>query len=97
MKNSLFIAFQQEKTMPHSCLSHVMRKPVYAYVNNKGADQPANLHSLISTFVVRCLDRLIPLLAISEISSLLLVCVAEQLGLSFTGLKTGFVVTSLIL
>ena len=26
------------------------------YVNNKGADQPAHPHSLISTFVVRCLD-----------------------------------------
>ena len=31
-----------------------MRKP---YANNKkGTDQSAHLHSLISTFVVRCLD-----------------------------------------
>ena len=29
------------------------------YANNKGADQPAHLHSLISTFVVRCLDSII--------------------------------------
>ena len=46
------------------------------YVNNKGKDQPAHLHSLISTFVVRCLDSIIPLLAIAEISSLYLVSVA---------------------
>ena len=29
------------------------------YVNNKGADQPAHTRSLISTFVVRCLDSII--------------------------------------
>ena len=28
------------------------------YVNNKGADQPAHLCSLISTFVVHCLDSI---------------------------------------
>ena len=28
------------------------------YVHNKGADQPAHPHSLISTFVVRCLDSM---------------------------------------
>ena len=27
-----------------------------SYVNNKGADQPAHPRSLISAFVVRCLD-----------------------------------------
>ena len=41
-----------------------------AYANNKGADQPAHPRSLISTFVVRFLDSIIPLLAISEISRL---------------------------
>ena len=30
----------------------------YAYANNKGADQPVHPHSLISTFVVRCLDSI---------------------------------------
>ena len=40
-----------------------------SYANNKGADQPAHPHSLISTFVARCLDSKIPLLAIAEISS----------------------------
>ena len=38
------------------------------YGNNKGADQPAHPHSLISTFVVCCLDSILPLLAIAEIS-----------------------------
>ena len=33
------------------------------YANNKGADQPAHPRSLISTFVVRSLDRKIPVVA----------------------------------
>ena len=37
------------------------------YANNKGADQPAHTRSLISAFVVRCLDSIIPLLAKSKI------------------------------
>ena len=49
-------------------MSHVMTKPVLPYANNKGADQPAHPRSLISVFVVRCLDSIIPLLAIAEIS-----------------------------
>ena len=39
------------------------------YANNKGADQPAHPRSLISTFVFRCLDSIIPLVSKSEISS----------------------------
>ena len=41
-----------------------------SYANNKGADQPAHPRSLISAFVVRCLDSIILLLAIAEISRL---------------------------
>ena len=41
-----------------------------AYANNKGADQPAHSHSLISTFFVRCLDSVIPTLVKSKISKL---------------------------
>ena len=37
------------------------------YANNKGADQPAHSRSLISTFVVRCLDSMICILAISKV------------------------------
>ena len=43
-------------------MSNVMRKPVLQYANNKGVNQPAHPHSLISAFVVRCLDSIIPLL-----------------------------------
>ena len=42
-----------------------MRKPFMPYANNKGADQPAHPRSLISAFVVRCLDSVIPLVSIS--------------------------------
>ena len=41
-------------------MSSVMRKPALPYANNKGADQPAHPRSLISAFVVRCLDNIIP-------------------------------------
>ena len=40
------------------------------YANNKGADQPVHPRSLIGTFVVDCLDSIISLVSISEISSL---------------------------
>ena len=63
------------------------------YANNKGADQPAHLHSLISTFV--CFQvSLVIILAESKISRL--VSVAEQAGLSLTWLqtpKTGYLMT----
>ena len=41
-----------------------------SYANNKGADQPAQPRRLISTFVIRCLDSVISLDSISEISRL---------------------------
>ena len=40
------------------------------YATNKGADQPAHPRSLISTFVVHCLDSIISLVSMSEISRL---------------------------
>ena len=66
------------------------------YANNKGADQPAQ----ISAFVVRCLDSIIPLVSISEISSIYLAPVTAQAGLNLPGHKlpkTGFLATRLIL
>ena len=69
------------------------------YVNKKGADQHMHLHSLISAFVVRCLDSIISLVSTFAISWLRLASVAEQDGLSLTGpqtLKTGFLVTRLM-
>ena len=59
-----------------------------SYVNDKGADQPAHPCSLISAFVVRCLDSIIFLVSIFAISRLSLASVAEQVGLSFTWSKT---------
>ena len=73
------------------------------YANNKGADQPAHPRSLISAFVVRCLDSIIrcldsiiPLEATLEISSLYIIPVTAQTGLSLPRSqipKTGFLVT----
>ena len=58
----------------HLLLTHTVYGPGHAktwlmpYANNKGADQPAHPHSLISTFIVRCLDSMICILAISKVS-----------------------------
>ena len=41
-----------------------------SYANNKGADKTAQPRSLISAFVVRCLDSIISLDYIAEISRL---------------------------
>ena len=41
-----------------------------SYVNNKDADQPAHPRSLISAFVVRCLDSRKSLDSIAEMSRL---------------------------
>ena len=57
------------------------------YANNKGADQPAHRCSLISTFVVRCLDNMICILAIFKVSRFYLAFVAEQAGLNLTWSK----------
>ena len=51
-----------------SHMSHVVRKPVLPYANNKGTDQPAHLRRLISAFVVCWLDSIIPQHATTEIS-----------------------------
>ena len=65
-----------------------MRNPVMPYANNKGADQPAHPRSLISAFVVRCLDSRIPIVSISEISSLCLASAAVQTCLCLTWSQT---------
>ena len=49
-----------------------------SYANNKGADQPAHPRSLISAFVIRCLDSVMSLVSVTKISSLMLASVAEQ-------------------
>ena len=45
-----------------------------SYANNKGADQTKHPRSLISAFVVRCLDRIISVDSIAEISRLASFC-----------------------
>ena len=40
-------------------MSHVMRKPVLPYANNKCADKPERSCSLISAFALRWLDSMI--------------------------------------
>ena len=57
------------------------------YANNKGADQPAHPRSLISAFVVRYLDIIMPLLAIAAISRLQLLSVAVRLVWVLPGRK----------
>ena len=68
------------------------------YANNKGADQPAHPRSLISAFVVRCLDSILPLVSIYEIASLYIASVATKAGLCLTWSqtpKTGFLMARL--
>ena len=59
-----------------------------SYAKNKGADQPAHPRSLISAFVVRCLDSVMFLVSVIKISSLMLASVAEQASLSLTWSET---------
>ena len=76
-----------------------MKKSVLPYAINRDADQPVHPRSLISVFVIHCLDSITPSLSISEISGLYLAFVAVQAGLSRTwsqNPKTGFLVTWLI-
>ena len=54
----------------HKLKNFIIEPCLMPYANNKGADQPAHPRSLISTFVVRCLDSIVPPVSISEISSL---------------------------
>ena len=61
---------------------------IMPYENNKGAVRPAHPRSLISAFVVRCQDRMIPLVYISEISRFELVFVAEQVSLCLAWSET---------
>ena len=86
------------------CISHTIWATSWEnlfmpYANNKGEDQSEYPRSLISAFVVRCLDSIIPIVSISEISSLYLASVAQQADLSLTWsqtTKTGFLVTWLV-
>ena len=58
------------------------------YANIKSADQPAHPCSLISAFVVCCLDSIISLDSIANISRLKLASVAAQAGLCLAWSET---------
>ena len=76
-------------------MSHVMRKPVYAICEQQRR-RSAHSFSLISVFVIRYLDSIIPLVSISIISSLYLASLAVLASLSLTWSrtpKTGLLVT----
>ena len=56
------------------------------------------IRAVISAFIIRCLDSIIPLVSISEISSLYLASVTAQAGLCLPWSqtpKTGFLMTGL--
>ena len=69
-------------------MSRAMRKCVLCHANNKGADQPAHSRSLISAFVVRCLDSVMFLVSVIKISSIMLAFVAEQASMSLIWSET---------
>ena len=71
-------------------MSHAMRKPVYAICEQQRRRLACASPQSVQHFVVHCLDSVIPVLVIVEISS------AEQAGLSLNWLqmpKTGFLMT----
>ena len=59
-----------------------------SYANNEGAYQPAYPRSLISAFVVRCLDSVMSLVSVTKISSIMLASVAEQASMSLIWSET---------
>ena len=69
-------------------LSLVMRKPVFALCEQQRRRSACASTQSDQRLCFRCLDSIIPLLAIAEISSLLLVSVAEQVSLSLTWSQT---------
>ena len=79
-------------------MSHIMRKPVYAICEQQRRRSACTSAQSISAFVVHCLDS-ISLVSICKISSLYLVSITEQAGLSLTSSqtpKTGFLMTGLL-
>ena len=60
------------------------------YANNKGADQPAYPSSLISTFIICCLNIITHFVAISDVLRFLVAFVADQAGLSCRHPKKDF-------
>ena len=74
----LYWTYHNVETLVHECLvlySHNNgprreKTCLRGFGHNKGADQPAHPHRLISTFVIRLLESIISILAMSEISNI---------------------------
>ena len=67
--NSSNISKEKKQGGNHAISINELWQNLLPYAKNKGADQPAHSR-LLSTFVVRCLDSMIPILAKSKIPSL---------------------------
>ena len=77
-----------------------MRKPVYAICEQQRHKTACAYAQSGQRLCFRCLDSIIPLVSLSEISSLYLASVAAQAGLSLPwsqSMKTDFLVTKFIL
>ena len=66
----------------------VASKPDFVACNSQCVDQPVLLRSLITTFVIRSLERKIATLTTCEISIFELVSVAKEAGLSLSRSQT---------
>ena len=80
-------------------MSHVMRKPVYVICEQQRRRSACASAQSDQRLCFRCLHSIIPPLAIAEVSSLYLVSVTAQTGLSLPWSqtpKTGFLVTRFI-
>ena len=65
-----------------SCTMRKWKGSSMSYRNKRGADQTVHMHSLISTFLVSCLERAIKIiLQKSYFFRFKPVCVAEQVGM----------------
>ena len=76
-----------------------MRKPAFAICEQQRRRSACSSTQSDHAFIVRCLDSIIPLVSISEISRFYLASVAAQAGLCLTWSqtpKTDFLVTRLM-
>ena len=80
-------------------MTHFMTKPAFAICKQQRRRSACTSAQSNQRLCVRCLDCIIPLVSITEISSLCLASLAAQAGWSFTWSqtpKTGFLVTRFI-
>ena len=75
--------------IPHSSpawnnMNCITTKPNLIYSYNKGAYQPTHPRNLISTFMVRFLDRMVLIVAVSKLSRYMLASVTEHASWSLT-------------